>query len=98
MVQRGMEIGDALNTYTLLTIGDGLVTQIPALLMAASSVKLRTTFFPAPLPNVRLPPGLLTVRSPFLIIFSRRTCRDDAMAPPIAKSHLSILLTVFLSA
>ena len=37
MVQRGMAIGDALNTYTLLTIGDGLVTQIPALLMAVST-------------------------------------------------------------
>ncbi|MBG6213575.1 flagellar biosynthesis protein FlhA [Cryobacterium sp. CAN_C3] len=37
MFQRGMEIGDALNTYALLTIGDGLVTQIPALLMAVST-------------------------------------------------------------
>ncbi len=37
MVQRGMELGDAVNSYTLLTIGDGLVTQIPALLMAVST-------------------------------------------------------------
>ncbi len=37
MLQRGMEIGDAVSTYTLLTIGDGLVTQIPALLMAVST-------------------------------------------------------------
>jgi flagellar biosynthesis protein FlhA len=37
MVQRGMEMGDAVSTYTLLTIGDGLVTQIPALLMAVST-------------------------------------------------------------
>lgn len=37
MIQRGMEVGDALSTYTLLTIGDGLVTQIPALLMAVST-------------------------------------------------------------
>ena len=37
MLQRGMEIGDALNTYGLLTMGDGLVTQIPALLMAVST-------------------------------------------------------------
>jgi flagellar biosynthesis protein FlhA len=37
MVQRGMEITEALNTYALLTIGDGLVTQIPALLMAVST-------------------------------------------------------------
>src|SRR5690606_28581852 len=37
MVQRGMEIGEAVETYTLLTIGDGLVTQIPALLMAVAT-------------------------------------------------------------
>ena len=37
MVQRGLSITDALNTYTLLTVGDGLVTQIPALLMAVST-------------------------------------------------------------
>ena len=37
MLQRGMGIGEAVNTYTLLTIGDGLVTQIPALLMAVST-------------------------------------------------------------
>ncbi|GLJ80233.1 flagellar biosynthesis protein FlhA [Microbacterium imperiale] len=33
----GMEIGEALNTYALLTIGDGLTTQIPALLMAVAT-------------------------------------------------------------
>ncbi|MGC0270986.1 flagellar biosynthesis protein FlhA [Glutamicibacter soli] len=37
MLSRGMEIADALNTYALLTIGDGLATQIPALLMAVST-------------------------------------------------------------
>ncbi|MGO4301775.1 flagellar biosynthesis protein FlhA [Leifsonia sp. RAF41] len=37
MIQRGMELGDAINSYTLLTIGDGLVSQIPALLMAVST-------------------------------------------------------------
>ena len=37
MLQRGMDIMDAVNTYSLLTIGDGLTTQIPALLMAVST-------------------------------------------------------------
>ena len=37
MLQRGLDIGQAVNTYSLLTIGDGLVTQIPALLMAVST-------------------------------------------------------------
>ncbi|NKX53639.1 flagellar biosynthesis protein FlhA [Arthrobacter mobilis] len=37
MLQRGQDFMDAINTYSLLTIGDGLVTQIPALLMAVST-------------------------------------------------------------
>jgi flagellar biosynthesis protein FlhA len=37
MLQSGLSIGDAVSKYTLLTIGDGLVTQIPALLMAVST-------------------------------------------------------------
>ncbi len=37
MLQRGMSAGDALSHYTLLTIGDGLVTQIPALIISTSA-------------------------------------------------------------
>ena len=37
MVQRGMSAGQALETYSLLTIGDGLVTQIPALLLSVAT-------------------------------------------------------------
>jgi flagellar biosynthesis protein FlhA len=37
VLQNGMEAADALGHYGLLTIGDGLVTQIPALLMAVST-------------------------------------------------------------
>ncbi|GAA4266370.1 flagellar biosynthesis protein FlhA [Frondihabitans peucedani] len=37
MVSGGLAIGDALSKYGILTIGDGLVTQIPALLMAVST-------------------------------------------------------------
>ncbi|GGY24015.1 EscV/YscV/HrcV family type III secretion system export apparatus protein [Paludibacterium paludis] len=37
MVQHGMDMSTALSTYTILTIGDGLVAQIPALLIAISA-------------------------------------------------------------
>ena len=37
VAQRGMDFKDALSTYTILTIGDGLVTQIPALLIATAA-------------------------------------------------------------
>lgn len=33
-VSRGLDFADALETYTILTVGDGLVTQIPALLIS----------------------------------------------------------------
>ncbi|UCE67789.1 MAG: flagellar biosynthesis protein FlhA [Candidatus Zixiibacteriota bacterium] len=36
-LQMGMPISDALKTYTILTVGDGLVTQIPALIIATSA-------------------------------------------------------------
>ena len=36
-IYNGLSIGDALNVYALLTIGDGLVSQIPALLIALAT-------------------------------------------------------------
>ncbi len=35
--QQGMSLGDAAQTYTILTVGDGLVTQIPALIVSTSA-------------------------------------------------------------
>lgn len=37
MVRQGLEISEALNKYTLLTIGDGLVSTIPSLLISLST-------------------------------------------------------------
>lgn len=37
IAQRGMSFADALGSYTVLTIGDGLVSQIPALVIAISA-------------------------------------------------------------
>jgi flagellar biosynthesis protein FlhA len=37
VVQRGLPIGEAVSTYSLLTVGDGLVSQIPALLISVAS-------------------------------------------------------------
>ncbi|MBK8099277.1 MAG: flagellar biosynthesis protein FlhA [Planctomycetes bacterium] len=42
MVYRGQGFGDALQQYTILTIGDGLVAQIPALLVSTASGVLVT--------------------------------------------------------
>ena len=37
MVQQGMPFAEAAQTYTLLTVGDGLVSQIPALLISSAT-------------------------------------------------------------
>ncbi len=37
MVMRGESLGEASQTYTILTIGDGLVSQIPALMISAAT-------------------------------------------------------------
>ncbi|NLT50062.1 MAG: flagellar biosynthesis protein FlhA [Ignavibacteria bacterium] len=42
VAQRGMEITEALQSYTILTIGDGLVSQVPALLIATSAAMVVT--------------------------------------------------------
>lgn len=42
VLQKGMSLGDAMQTYALLTVGDGLVTQIPALLVSTASAMVVT--------------------------------------------------------
>jgi flagellar biosynthesis protein FlhA len=42
VMQQGMEIGTALQTFTLLTVGEGLVTAIPALLVSMSGGLITT--------------------------------------------------------
>ncbi len=37
LTQKGMSWGEALHLYTLLTVGDGIVTQIPSLIIAVST-------------------------------------------------------------
>src|SRR5580765_5590435 len=37
VAQQGMGFGDAARTYTVLTVGDGLVTQIPALIVSTAA-------------------------------------------------------------
>ena len=37
VAQHGLSWGDSLQTYTLLTVGDGIVTQVPALIIATAT-------------------------------------------------------------
>ncbi|MEV6490739.1 flagellar biosynthesis protein FlhA [Actinoplanes sp. NPDC051633] len=42
MLQQGMSPADAMNQYSLLTVGDGLVSQIPALLLSVATGLITT--------------------------------------------------------
>jgi flagellar biosynthesis protein FlhA len=42
VLQQGMQVADAARNYTLLTIGDGLVTQVPALIVSTAAGMLVT--------------------------------------------------------
>ncbi len=42
VLQHGMDLGHAIETYTVLTIGDGLVTVIPALMISVSGALIVT--------------------------------------------------------
>ena len=42
VAQKGMSIGDAAKTFTTLSVGDGLVSQIPALLVSTGAALLTT--------------------------------------------------------
>src|SRR3546814_14756738 len=42
MAQQGMSFADASMTYTILTVGDGLVSQIPALIVSTAAGMLVT--------------------------------------------------------
>lgn len=42
VLQHGLEVGKALQTYTVLTIGDGLVTVVPALMISISGGMITT--------------------------------------------------------
>jgi type III secretion protein V len=42
IAQRGMSFGDALHAYTILTVGDGLVSQIPSLVVSIAAGLLVT--------------------------------------------------------
>ena len=46
MVQVGLSFSDALQTYTVLTIGDGLVGQLPALIVSGAAGLLITRVSP----------------------------------------------------
>ena len=66
VAERGMSIGDAARTFTILSIGDGLVSQIPALLVSTGSALLITRSDDRELGNA-LAGQLLRRRRPLMV-------------------------------
>jgi flagellar biosynthesis protein FlhA len=66
VAQKGMSIGHAAQTYTVLSIGDGLVAQIPALLVSTGAALLTTRSDDAELGRT-LSTQLLTRKRPLMV-------------------------------
>ncbi len=66
VAQKGMGIGSAAQTYTILSIGDGLVAQIPALLVSTGAALL-TTRGDAPQLGASLGGQLFTRKKPLQV-------------------------------
>src|SRR5580698_4486198 len=67
VAQKGMSIGHAAQTYTVLSIGDGLVAQVPALLVSTGSALLTTRGDDAKLGDA-LTGQMLTRKRPLMVV------------------------------
>ena len=76
MTQGGMSASEAMSTYTQLTVGDGLVTQIPALIVSTAAGILVTygsgspSVGPAVASQLTRHPGALWMASGVLFVFA----------------------------
>jgi len=93
VAQMGMKWGDAAHTFTLLTIGDGIVTQIPALIISTATGIIVTrassdNFLSKEIGRqvTAYPKTLLMVTSALLIIL---------VVPGIPAAPVLVLLTIF---
>ena len=88
VLQQGMTIGDAGSTYSLLTVGDGLVSQIPALLILDLVDHGRR----------RTPPGPVSRRQPGSGVRAHpaRFCPCRRVLPPSQK-YSTLLSSIILN-
>ncbi|MEZ4588850.1 MAG: flagellar biosynthesis protein FlhA [Gemmatimonadales bacterium] len=68
MSQQGLSAGESLQTYTMLTVGDGLVTQIPALIVSTAAGMLVT--YGSSNPAIGLTLGNQLTRSPRVLMIA----------------------------
>ena len=70
ILQKGMSIGSAIQTYSVLTIGDGLVAQIPALLISITAGVIITRSSNNNMPHLGSEIGFQVLSQPKSLIIS----------------------------
>ena len=89
MLQRGLDLNAALQQYTILTVGEGIVTQIPALLISAASGLLVTRN--AGETNLSVELGKQVMAHPHAIYISAGALFFLGMAPGLPKIPFGLL-------
>jgi flagellar biosynthesis protein FlhA len=89
MAQRGMDFATAAQTFSLLTVGEGIVTQIPALLISAASGLLVTRT--ASDSSLGLELGGQMLNHPHALFISAGALGMMAMAPGLPKIPFLVL-------
>ncbi|MGH9381658.1 MAG: type III secretion system export apparatus subunit SctV [Thermoanaerobaculia bacterium] len=92
VVAKGMSWGEAARTYTQLTVGDGLVAQIPALIIALSAGMITTRVASAPGEESSLGReiGLQILRQPKAILIAAGTLLALGLVPGMP--HLAFIV------
>ncbi|MGQ3685472.1 MAG: flagellar biosynthesis protein FlhA [Candidatus Loosdrechtia sp.] len=93
VVMRGMNIIDAMSVYTILTVGDGLVTQIPSLINATSAALIITKSTSENRLGQELASQLLTI--PKALGFASGILLFFCLVPGLPKSPFFIMSTLF---
>jgi type III secretion protein V len=81
MLQRGMPFGEALRTYSLLTVGDGLIAQIPAMLIAVAAGVIVTRVQEEDASNVGSDIGKQLLTNPKALSIAAVLCVGLGMLP-----------------
>src|SRR6185312_12614465 len=89
VMQHGLSAGEAASTYTLLTIGDGLVAQVPALMLGVAAAVLTVMGVIPGMPNVAfLLLGAACAGAAWLLLKRERDTRAQ-LAEAVAEAPLA---------
>lgn len=89
MTQQGLSAGESLQTYTRLTVGDGLVTQIPALIVSTAAGMLVTYGSSSPAMGTTL--GAQLTRSPRTLMIAGSILGVFALVPGLPTAPFLLL-------